>query len=91
MGAALCPQPQGPALLVRGPRCAGRKGLSRQQYVVDDVDDAVGLVDVGNGDEGGAAGFVIDIDMAAAYFGGEGVAADGLHVVAAAMGPETSI
>jgi hypothetical protein len=47
---------------VRGPRRAGRKGLSRQQDVVDDVDDAVGLVDVGNGEQVGAARFVIDTE-----------------------------
>src|SRR6478735_10486341 len=60
-------------------------GLLRQQHVVDDVDHAVRLLDVGDGDGGDAFALVVQYDLVALHHGDEGAAGDGLDGVLAAV------
>src|SRR5690349_9463110 len=72
---------------VRAPYSLRRRGFRlgpaypshlRQQNLVDDVDDAVRLLDIGDRDVGDVAVLVLDGDLVALVFRRPGAAADGL-------------
>ena len=63
----------------------GITGRRRQQHLVDDVDDAVRLLDVGDGDVGDPARFVGQRNFAAVHLGLKDAATDGLDRVGAAI------
>src|SRR6188474_1824987 len=73
---------RGPPGGFRKPLCRASEDQSaRQQHGVDDVDDAVRLLDVRNGDGGLMTLTVDQDDTVAPELRGERAAADGLHRV----------
>ncbi len=55
--------------------------LLRQEHLVDDVDDAIRLVDVGDGNLGSTAGLVDNVERTALHLGGQRIAAHRLHLI----------